>query len=101
MKQTLTALALLATFATGANASMPLHAAHNEGLQNFYYYFGAPCCERMASAAPCGAAPCAAPVAECGACGPTMVPVEYEQVCTTCNPCGSSMVWWNPLTYFG
>ena len=71
--------------------SFPLHAAHNEGLQNYYYYFGAPCCDRPA---PCGvaAAPCAAPCADpCNPCAPCNVNVEYEQVCRTCDPCGNGV----------
>lgn len=102
MKKTLIpAIALFAALATSAANANP-HAAHNEGLQNYYYYFGAPCCDRPMAEAPCGVpAPCDAPAPACGACAPTMVPVEYEQVCTTCDPCGGSVVWWNPMTYFG
>ncbi|MBA3814635.1 MAG: hypothetical protein H0X26_09205 [Alphaproteobacteria bacterium] len=107
MKKTLTAIALFAALtagaATTANASMPAHAAHNEGLQNYYYYFGAPCCNKpmgMAAAAPCGAPVAAAPA--CGnPCEPCMVPIQYEQVCTTCDPCGSSFNVLNPFSYFG
>lgn len=107
MKKTLTAIALFAALATGATTvSANPHAAHNEGLQNYYYYFGAPCCERpMAMAAPCGVeAPCG-PVCEapCGACAPIMAPVEYEQVCrnVSCDPCASGFNIMNPFTYFG
>lgn len=84
MKKTLPAIALFVALATGAttSASANLHAAHNEGLQNYYYYFGAPCCDRIASAAPCGvaAAPCAAP---CNPCAPMAVTVPMEVVCST------------------
>ncbi len=104
MKKTLTAIALFAALtagaATTANASMPAHAAHNEGLQNYYYYFGAPCCNKpmgMAAAAPCGAPVAAAPAC----CEPCMVPIQYEQVCRTCDPCGSSFNVLNPFSYFG
>ena len=98
MTKTLTAIALFAALATGAANANP-HAAHNEGLQNYYYYFGAPCCDRpLAMATPCGD-----PAPTCGACAPHMVPVQYEQICTTssCNPCGSSFNVLNPFTYFG
>ena len=83
MKKTLTAIALFAALATGATtANANPHIGHNEGLQNYYYYFGAPCCNRPMAAAPCGvaAAPCAAP---CNPCAPISAPVEMEQVCTT------------------
>src|SRR5436189_509865 len=114
MKKTLTAIALFAALATGAATTAeartytnmypgaaPLHAGHNEGLQNYYYYFGAPCCDRP-MAAPCGAV-AAAPACgnPCGDCAPCMVPVEYEQVCTTCDPCGSRWSLLNPFSYFG
>lgn len=119
MKKTLTAIALFAALATNATtaearvvsrtiqnplvgSTLPAHASHNEGLQNYYYYFGAPCCNKpMAlAAAPC-AAPCATPAPACAECAPCSAPVEYEQVCTTCNPCGSSFNILNPFTYFG
>lgn len=84
MKTTLTAIALFAALATGATtANANPHIGHNEGLQNYYYYFGAPCCGRIAGAAPC-AAPCAEP---CNPCAPRVAPIEMEQVCTTCSPC--------------
>src|ERR1700722_1281086 len=99
MNKTLSAIALFAVLATGATiANANPHAAHREGLQNYYYYFGTPCCEKPMAAtwgeAPCGEAPCGpvceAPVNSC--CEPATLPVQYEQVCrtTSCNPCGSS-----------
>lgn len=104
MKKTLTAIALFAALATGATtASANLHAGHNEGLQNFYHYFGAPCCNKiapLAMATPCGvpAPTCGNP---CGECAPQPAYVEMEQVCTTCDPCGSNFNVLNPFTYFG
>lgn len=100
MKKTLTAIALFAALATGAtSAEANLHSGHNEGLQNYYYYFGAPCCNRPAAVA----APCAAP-APCGeCCAPQAVFVPMEQECCTrtCDPCGSSFNVLNPFSYFG
>ena len=103
MKKTLTAIALFAALTTGAvttaNASMPAHAAHNEGLQNYYYYFGAPCCDRpLAMAAPC-AAPAPTCGNPCGACAPQTACVEMEQVCTTCDPCGGGFNILNPFSW--
>jgi hypothetical protein len=107
MKKTLTAIALFTALGLStANASMPAHAAHNEKLQTYYYYFGAPCCNKpmaMAPAAPCGAPVCAAPAPACAPCAPQMACIEYEQVCTTtsCDPCASGFNVLNPFTYFG
>ena len=58
--KTLTTFAFLAVMVvgiSGANASLL-----NEGKQNFYYYFGAPCVTAVAS--PC-AVPCATPCNPC------------------------------------
>ena len=91
MKKTLTAIAFLGALATTSVVSANPHAAHNEGLQNYYFYFGAPCCDRplAAAAAPCGAV-AATPCAQNCDCPCGVAPVEYEQVCSTCSPCGST-----------
>jgi hypothetical protein len=85
MKKTLTAIALFAALTTGISSANaygpgPAHMGSNEGLQNYYYYFGAPCCDRpLAMAAPCAApAPCGGP---CMACPCQYAPVQYELYC--------------------
>lgn len=96
MKKTLTAIALFTALAAGSSvASANPHMGHREGLQNYYYYFGAPCCDRPCGA-PCGvASPCAAPCNPCAPCAPVAAPIEMASICKTtccdpCNPCGGS-----------
>ena len=105
MKKTLTAIALLTALAagtSGANArggydfeANPMHIGHNEGLQNFYYYFGSNCCGSTIAdrgGRPCG--PIAAPAPTCNTCPPINACVEMEQRCSPCpapcDPCGGS-----------
>ena len=100
MKKTLTAIALFAGLAAVApSANAALHVGHNEGLQNYYYYFGSNCCGSTISdrgGRPCGpvAAPCAAP---CETCAPIQVRVEMQEMCAPCpkpcDPCDGG--WFN------
>ena len=100
MKKTLTAIALFVAVTTGATTVQAApHVGGNEGLQNYYYYFGSPCCDRIASNAPCGAPVASSACAPC--CAPQTVRVPMEQVCTTCDPCGSRWNILNPFSYFG
>jgi hypothetical protein len=74
--KTLTTFALAAIMIasiSGASASMGLR---NEGVQNYMYYFGAPC------ATPCAVepAPCALP------CAPEPTCCPPEPVCMKCCP---------------
>ena len=98
MKKTLTAIALFTALTAGiSGAKANLHVGHNEGLQNYYYYFGSNCCG--STVADRGGRPCAAPACAptCDTCPPISVRVEMEERCapcaTPCNPCDGS--FWN------